>query len=190
MKNKIVVALGNDKLEHKENIAYPQIHVIDLTRRTHGTQSVEIYDKKPNDIDTLLIENPSLLDISATFFKPQCFQDKHGKELNNCEGIFYLTNSTDETWVLFLEIKDCKVNNISRYFEDAKKQIITVVKVFRDKNIIAQDKKVYANISFPRRTKTDFYNQLIKNPKEFLDRHKIILRGTNRLTIRNCKTIS
>ena len=119
----------------------------------------------------------------------KCFRDEHGKEPENCEGVFYLTNSTNETWVLFLEIKDCKVMNISRYFEDAKKQIINVVKIFRNKNIINQDKKVYANISFPQRNKTDYYHQLIKNPKDFRDKHKIILRGTNKLVIKNDTTI-
>ena len=185
MKNKIIAALGNDKLEHKENITYPQIHVIDLTQRTNSVQSVEIYPAKPPDIDTLLIENPNSLDISATFFKPQCFKDEHGKEPENCEGVFYLTNSTDKTWVLFFEIKDSKAKNISDYFEKAKKQIIKVVEIFRDKQIISHDKKVFANISFPRRNKTDFYNQLIKDPKYFIDEYKIILYGTNKLTIKS-----
>ena len=59
----------------------------------------------------------------------------------------------------------------------------------RDKNIIARNKRVYANISFPRRNKTDYFNQLIKNPKDFRDKHKIILRGTNKLKIKNSTTI-
>ena len=189
MKNKIIDALGNDKLEHKENITYPQIHIIDLTQRTNGKQSVEIYTTKPQDIKTLLIENPNSLDISSTFFKPQCFKDEHGKEPENCEGVFYLTNSTDKTWVLFLEIKDSKAKNISNYFEKAKKQIIKVVEIFRDKNIISHNKKVYANISFPRRDKTDYYNQLIKHPKYFVDKYKIILYGTNKLTMKDNTTI-
>ena len=188
MKSKIIAALGNDKLEHRDNITSPQIHVIDLTQRTNGEQGIEIYFAKPQGIDTLLIENPNL-NISATFFKPQCFRDEHGKEPNNCEGVFYLTNSTNETWLLFFEIKDCKAMNISRYFEDAKKQIIKVVEIFRSRNIISQNKKVYANISFPRRNKTDYYHQLIKNPKDFRDKYKIILRGTNRLKIENSTKI-
>jgi len=31
MKNRIIAALGNDKIEHKVNITYPQIFVVDLT---------------------------------------------------------------------------------------------------------------------------------------------------------------
>jgi hypothetical protein len=188
MRNRIIAALDNDKLDHKDNIAYPYIYVIDSTQRTNSVKGVEIFSEKPQDIDALLIENPNL-NISATFFKPQCFRDDQGKEPENCEGVFYLTDSTDETWVLFLEIKDCKALNISRYFETAKKQIIKVVEIFREKNIITQNKKVYANISFPRRNKTDYYHQLIKDPKDFRDKHKIILRGANNLKIKNSTKI-
>lgn len=190
MKSKIVEVLGKDKVEHKENLTYPQIHVVDLTQRTNGKQSLEIYDSKPENIDTLLIENPNL-NITATFFKPQCFLNEEEKESDNCEGVLYLTDSNDETWILFLEIKDCEAKNISYYFEKAKSQLTTIVQIFRVKNIIPQNKKVYANISFPRRNKTDFYNQLIKagESKQFMDNHKIFIRATNKLKIKNETTI-
>ncbi|MDR0306419.1 MAG: hypothetical protein LBI42_06235 [Chitinispirillales bacterium] len=187
MKNKIIHALGEDKLEHEENIIYSQIHVIDLRRRTKNRQGIKICDEKPEGTDTLLIENPNMLNISATVFKPQCFIDKDGKELPNCEGVFYLTNSTDKTWVLFFEIKDSKASRCSNYIKKTKEQIITVVKIFRDKNIITQNKIVYANISFPRRTKTDYSMKLNfkENPKQFIDKYKIHFLGTNTLLIKS-----
>jgi len=191
MKNRLIAAFGNDLLEHKENINYPQIHVIDLSRITNSGQGIEVRDTKPEDIATLLIKNPNL-NISATFFKPQCFKDDAtGKEPDNCEGVFYLSGSTDKTWILFLEIKDCDSTNVSVYFKKAKKQIVRTVQLFRDKNIIAPDKRVYANISFPRREKVDYFNHLIKHPekKEFLDKYKIFMRGTNQLVIKNNTTI-
>ena len=190
MKNRIVAALGNEKLAHRENITCPHIHVIDLTRRTNNMQGLDIYDAQPDGIDTLLIENPNL-NISATFFKPQCFRDEHGYEPDNCEGVFYLSASTYETWVLFLEMKDCDATNISKYFKKSKEQIIKIVQIFRNKKIIAENKRVYANISFPRRNKTDFFNQLIKygESKNFLDNHNIFVRGTNKLKIKNSTTI-
>ncbi|MDR0829393.1 MAG: hypothetical protein LBN95_04675 [Prevotellaceae bacterium] len=189
MRNKIANVFGKDKLEHKTSINFPNIHVIDLTERTKGLQNMEIYAQKPKGIDTLLIENPNL-DISATFFKPQCFINERGKEPDNCEGVFYLTSSNSATWLLFIEIKDCKAKNISEYFTKTKEQVIQVVQIFRNRNIISQNKKVFANISFPRRNKTDFYNQLIKGEaKSFRDKHKIIIRGTNHLKIKNETTI-
>jgi len=185
MKNKIISAFGNEKLEHKENINYAQIHVADLRRRTDNVHGLEVYATQPENIDTLLIENPNLLDISAAFFKPQCFQDEHGKDISSCEGVFYLADSTDKTWVLFLELKDSKPRNISRHLETAINQIKQTVEAFRTEKIIAQNKLVYANISFPRRNKTGFYNKLlgIEAPKELIDHHKIILHATNKLKI-------
>jgi hypothetical protein len=192
MKSRIVAAFGEEKLEHRENITYPQIHIADHTRRTGGEHAIEIYDALPKGIDTLVVENPGL-DISATFFKPQCFRDEHGKEPDNCEGVFYLTFPTDKTWILFFEIKDCKPTNISHYFIKTKEQVKTVVQIFRDREIIASknDKRVYANISFPRRNKVDFFSQLIKpgEAKEWLDRYGIFIRGTNCLTVKNDTTI-
>jgi hypothetical protein len=186
MKDKMTNAFGADKLKNWENIDFPQIHIIDFTERTNGAQNLEIFDKKPNDIDTLRIENPNL-NVSAVFFKPQCFLNERDKEPDNCEGVFYLSNSKAENWILFIEIKDCKSKNISKYFSKTKEQIISVVQIFRDKSIINQHKKVYANISFPRRNKKDYFSQLIQagEKKDFLDKHKIYIRGTNHLKIKN-----
>jgi hypothetical protein len=191
MKDRIIAALGDDKLVHIENINYPQIHVIDMTRKTDSKQGIKICEIQPEGIASLLIENPNL-DITATLFMPQCFLDKRGYELENCEGVFYLTNSTDDTWVLFLEIKDCESGNISEYFKKSKEQIKSTVQIFRDRKIIDENKRVFANISFPRRSKIDYFNHLIKHEekKGFLDRYKIFIRGTNKLTIINSKTIS
>ena len=101
LKDKIIAVFGKEKIVNKENITSPQIHVMDLTQRSKGVQSIEIYEAKHPNIDSLLIENPNL-NISATFFMPQCFRDVHEKEPENCEGVFCLTHSTDKTWVLFI----------------------------------------------------------------------------------------
>ncbi|MDR0798853.1 MAG: hypothetical protein LBN18_03730 [Dysgonamonadaceae bacterium] len=190
MKNEIVQVFGDDKLEHEIGLDFPNIHLVDLTERTKGVQNIQIYTEKPDNIDTLVIENPNL-NISATFFKPQCFINERRKEPDNCEGVFYVTNYTEKNWVLFIEIKDCKSKNISKYFDKAKEQIISAVKIFREKSIISPNKKVYANISFPRRNKKDFYSQLIQGgeKKGFLDKHKIFIRATNQLKIKNETTI-
>lgn len=189
MRSKISRSFNEVNLEHKI-ITSSQIHIIDLTERTKSKKGLECFDTKPDEIDTLLIENPGL-DITSTFFKSQCFLDERGKEPDNCEGVLYLSNSTERNWILFIEIKDCKSKNISKYFPKAKEQLISVVQIFRDKSIINHNKKVYANISFPRRNKKDFFSQLIQGgeKKEFIDRYKIFIRGTNHLKIKNDITI-
>lgn len=187
MKDKIIDILGAGKLEHWDNITFREIHLADLTERTKGKERLKIYETKQIGIDTLLINNPDL-DITATFFLPQCFVDEMGNESENCEGVLYLSDSNERTWILFIEIKDCKTKNVSEYFTKTKDQIKSVVKNFRNKDIIDSNKLVYANISFPRRNKTDFYNQLIKADEaksEFRDKHKILIRATNHLKIKN-----
>ena len=42
MKTKLIAALGDDKLEHKENIVYPHIYVVDYTQKTNSARSIEI----------------------------------------------------------------------------------------------------------------------------------------------------
>ncbi|MDR0547766.1 MAG: hypothetical protein LBG77_09365 [Dysgonamonadaceae bacterium] len=112
MRDKITATFGADKLEHRLNINFSQIYVIDLTERTKSAKNLEIYNNKPDGIDTLLIENPNL-NINATFFQPQCFLDE--------------------------------------------------------------------------RNKKEYYSQLIQGgeKKEFLDKHKIFIRATNHLKIKN-----
>jgi hypothetical protein len=58
--------------------------------------------------------------------------------------------------------------------------------------IIANNKLVYANISFPRKNKADFYNHLIKpwESKEFRDKYRISIKGTNTLRIKNNQAIA
>ncbi|MDR2232119.1 MAG: hypothetical protein LBE56_03230 [Tannerella sp.] len=187
MKNRIIKILDGRYLIQKENLFYPHIYVADLSNITKNQQGINIFDTQPFEVEALHIENPNL-DISATFFLPQCFLDENGKEIESCEGVFYLTDSTDKTWVLFIELKDCKVKNISRHSQKAIEQIKSTVQFFRDKKIIRKNKIVYANIAFPRR-KSDYYSQVIKQPKAYVDEFKIILKGTNYLKIKNSRTI-
>jgi len=46
-------------------------------------------------------------------------------------------------------------------------------------------------VSFPRKEKTNFHNHLIKAPeqKKFRDDYKIVIKGTNEITIKNEKSV-
>jgi hypothetical protein len=131
------------------------------------------------------------LHITASIFKPQCFIGSDGKELKQCECVLYPTKYTKDSWVMFVEIKDCKPKNISKFHQNIKEKVRVNVQVFRDKGIIAQDKVVYAVASFPRRNKTAFHNHFITPPevKDFRDNHKTIIMGTNKISIVNDKKI-
>jgi hypothetical protein len=93
--------------------------------------------------------------------------------------------------VLFIEIKDCKPKNASGYHKESKEKILENVELFREKGVLKDDKIVYAVVSFPRKAKTNFHNHLIKTTewKQIRDRHKIMIKGTNEITIKNRKSI-
>jgi hypothetical protein len=57
--------------------------------------------------------------------------------------------------------------------------------------LITQNKIVYAVASFPRKGKTAFHHQFITPPiaQDFRVNHKIIIMGTNEITIKNEKSL-
>ena len=104
----------------------------------------------------------------------------------------YLTSNTPESWVVFVEIKDCKPKNISNYHKEIKQKFLVNIALFRDKGIIPQNKVVYAIASFPRRGKTNFHNHFIKATewKQFREKHKVMIKGTNVITVENTTRVS
>jgi hypothetical protein len=185
----MVDEFGEDKLGHFIT-EEEEFYVVDYTEKTNSVRSVEVLETLPTDIDPLIVRNPTSLNITTSIFKPQCFMDGE-KELKQCEGVMYLTSNTHASWVVFIEIKDCKPSRASKYHKEIKEKIITNVTLFREKGIIPQSKVVYAIASFPRKDKTNFHNQLIKAPerKEFRDKYKVMIIGANKITVKNSVSI-
>lgn len=185
MKNRMVSEFGEDKLGHVTT-QKTKFYIVDYTEKTNSVRAVEVLETLPTDIDPLTVLNPTSLDITTTIFKPQCFMD--GKEeLKQCEGVMYLTSNTSESWVVFVEIKDCKPKDVSDYHNEIKEKFIVNIALFRDKEIIPQNKVVYAIASFPRKEKTNFHNHFIKATewKQFRQKHKVMIKGTNVITVKN-----
>lgn len=176
---------GEFKIEHVTTQKM-EFYVVDYTEKTDSVRSVEVMETLPTDIDPLIIHNPIPLNITTSIFKPQCFMDGK-KELMQCEGVMYLTTNTTESWVVFIEIKDCKPRNASVYHQEIKEKFIVNIDLFRDRKIIPQDKVVYAIASFPRKEKTNFHHHFIKATewKQFREKHKIMIKGTNEITVKN-----
>ena len=189
MKNRMLAEFGEDKLGHLTT-QKTEFYVVDYTEKTDSERSVEVLDTLPTDIDPLIVHNSAPLDITTTIFKPQCFMDGK-KGLKQCEGVMYLTTNTPESWVVFIEIKDCKPRNASEYHREIKEKFIVNIGLFRDKGIIPQDKVVYAIASFPRKEKTNFHNHFIKATewKQFRQKHKVMIKGTNEITVKNSVSI-
>lgn len=189
MKNRMIAEFGEDKLVHVTT-QQAKFYVVDYTEKTNSVRSVEVLETFPTDIDPLNILNPIPIDITATIFKPQCFMDGK-KELKQCEGVMYLTSNTSESWIVFIEIKDCQPKNVSNYHKEMKEKFIVNIALFRDRKIITQNKVVYAIASFPRKEKTNFHNHFIKATewKQFREKHKVMIKGTNAITIKNNNSI-
>ncbi|MCC9018683.1 hypothetical protein [Flavobacterium lipolyticum] len=190
MKSKIDQIFNPEKFIYTSNDSQ-EIFVADYTERTASVRSVEVHQIKPKDIDSLIINNPTKVNVFTSIFLPQCFIDENGKEPKQCECVMNPTNLHTFSWILFIEIKDCKPSNASNYHKECKEKILENVQLFRDKNIISENKIVYAVVSFPRKAKTNFHNHLIKAPeqKQMRDMHKIIIKGTNEITIKNDRII-
>jgi hypothetical protein len=191
MKNDIIAKFGEDKIAHQDIYSH-EFHIVDYTERTKSRRAVEVHYAKPDDIDSLKVINPIKLHITASIFKPQCFIGDDGKDIKQCECVLYPTIYTKKTWILFVEIKDCKPKNASTYHQDVKDKFIDNVQFFRTNGIIEQNKVVYAVASFPRKGKTNFYHQFIKDSEAqfFRRHHKIKILGTNEITIKNEKSLS
>ena len=75
-------------------------------------------------------------------------------------------NDNDEkSWVLFIEIKDCKGSRIYKYKQDVKDKLILNVEEFRRKGILLYN-RVYGVASFPRK-KTAFNEMIVSDPTEY-----------------------
>ncbi|MDR1729921.1 MAG: hypothetical protein LBR52_04595 [Prevotellaceae bacterium] len=191
MKNKIESTFDAKSFKYV-SFADKQLYVADYTERTNSVRSVEVLNVKPTDVDALIIQNPAKINISTAIFTSHCFIDKNGEEPPQCECIMYPTVLSAKSFLLFIEIKDCKPKNAANYHSEAKEKIISNVQLFRDKEIIDNDKIVYAVVSFPRKAKTNFHNHLIKASewKRFRDDYRIMIKGTNEITVKNEKSIS
>lgn len=173
--------------------SWPEIYVADYTDKTGSTRTIEYHETKPADINSLKLINDGALHITAATLNEQSMTDPEtGKELMHCECVLFPKQNDEGTWVLFVEIKDCKQKNMSEYFKKAKEQIIATVADFRDKEVISSGKKAHAVISFPNKTKTNYYSQFITqgDRTSFLHQYKIIIMATNTITIKNNRSLS
>ena len=173
--------------------SWPEIHVADYSDKTDFARTIEYHETKPADINSLTLINDGVLHITAATLNEQSMTDPEtGKEMSHCECVLFPQQNDERTWVLFVEIKDCKQKNMSEYFKKAKEQIIATVADFRDKEVISSGKKAHAVISFPNKTKTNYYSQFITqgDRTSFLHQYKIIIMATNTITIKNNRSLS
>jgi len=135
----------------------PEIYVADMTNRSKNVRGIEITDhQQPSPdgkgmMDCLAFHNPNILSVDCCIFNDHDFKNpRTGKDDKHCEGCMYPTLHDPASWMVFVEIKDCKVRNMTEYKRETKRQIFNAVRTFRRRGIILNE-RIYGIISFPRR---------------------------------------
>lgn len=195
MKNKIVEAYPQVVIGGSDAV---ELYVADFTDRTNSVRGIEIKDSMPlqpnsdKDMDCFVMQNPHGMSILYNIFDDHQFKTEDGLDIQHCECCFFPEQTIFGSWVTFLEIKDCKRSNVARYKEKAKEQIVSSVKLFRDKGILALGQKVYGVISYPRKGKLTFNQTIFEDPSEYKSlykKHKIHFYATNEVLVESEKSV-
>jgi len=193
MKNRILAIYPDSEFGTTNS---QQIFVADFTERSQNMRGVEIHEVQPSspkdetDMDCCVIINESELQIDYNVFHDNQFKNEENKDMIHGECCMFPNNNDEKSWILFIEIKDCKPSRIFRYKQDVKDKLILNVKEFRDKGIII-DNKVYGVASFPRK-KTAFNDMIVSDYSEykiFVKEYGIHFIPTNKVFIENVSTL-
>lgn len=193
-------------MKSKIQTVYPQsifqstsaetIYVADFTERTNSARKVEIHIAEPcvpdssEAMDCLKVNNRDKVELEFCLFDDHQFKDEQGKDISHCECCFFPTESASALG--FVEIKDCKLKNITVHRNKSKEQILSTVQLFRSSGIIDKQ-KVYGIISFPRRKKmlfNDFPYKDIYETTRWVKDYGIHLIASNEIYIKDNRTIS
>lgn len=188
MKNRILTAYS-DSVFGTTNA--PKIYVADFTKRTQNARGVEIHElqpKNPNDVttdmDCCIVINGNALQIDYNVFKDNQFKNDDDDDMKHGECCLFPSTNNEKTWILFIEIKDCKGSRIFKYKQDVKDKLILNVGEFRKHGIIL-DNNVYGVVAFPRK-KTAFNEMIISDYteyKKFYKEYGIHFAAVNEISI-------
>jgi len=194
MKTRIKAALPSHNLTTH---SHSNLFIADYTDIKNGL-GVVLFENEPTDYKCVHISNPKPVTICFDGFEYNALPIETGHYSKQCECILFPDRCNDEIdWVLFVETKyanDFKAafNEIFDYPNGMVTQIIETVKYFRDKKIIAPNKRVHAIVSFPNLV-NEFNSTIFKgdlSETDILIQHRIIIRGTNTAKIISEKRIS
>lgn len=173
------------------------LYLADFSERTQKVRGVEVHSTVPScpnnpdkNMDCVRIDNPTCIGVEFNIFDDNQFKDAHGNDLRHCECCVFPSENHDKSWVVMLEIKDCKPRNISNYKDDVIEQIISTTNIFRQKNIITTH-KVYGIVAIPR-CKVSFNNTIFGMPPDYMSlkkQHKILFAAGNVIQITDNSTM-
>lgn len=197
MLNKLIEALP-DHEDKIQTTASDAIYIVDYTNQDR-TKGVELFEEKPDDIESVYLANSNEIPIYFDPFGESALPiESESGQSSMCEGVMWAKPIEDrDYWILFIEMKYS--NNWANAFREENdyprstvKQILSTVSYFREKEIIPQHKRVHAMISFPKLVQefnSFFFDMLEETPLQILIEHKVKLRATNTAEIRSEKRI-
>ena len=190
MKNRILEAYSDSEFGTTQS---KSIYVADFSRRTQKVRGVEIHEVQPKDpvdetvdMDCCVIANETELKIDYNVFRDNQFKNEEDEDMKHGECCLFPKDNDEKSWVLFIEIKDCKGSRIFKYKQDVKDKLILNVEEFRRKGILLNN-RVYGVASFPRK-KTAFNEMIVSDPTEyktFYKEHGIHFVPTNELNVKS-----
>jgi hypothetical protein len=171
------------------------IHIADYTEQTKTLPLkrgvVFCSPNAPVDIDCFRVANLPNLPIGGIEFNNLSFVHRNGRPKSQCEAVFFPQSSTDQSWILFCELKYSSkpLNNVNNLRKAIKQLVKTRYYYFQDgifepTNVsyliasLPQQSEPFANFSVPqafllnlKRTRNIILR--MKNSVEIVD-HKII----------------
>ena len=173
----------------------PQIYIVDYKNSSGG--DVVLLEDEPADIKYVYLENKKSIGVYFDGFKDNALPITKGEHSKQCECVLFPQACNDKDWILFIETK--YTNDLHSAFDenhdypnDMVNQIIQTVQYFREKKIIAQNRRVNAIVSFPNLIEA-FNSTFFKaelSIEDILIQHKILVRATNSAIIKSEKRIS
>lgn len=173
-------------------------------------RGVVIDDNLDPEWASVVLENaiPDSLAIDADCFPENALPNEEaGSHASQCECVIFPADGNEEDWLLFIETKYTDSENVAQkedvnYPKKMFSQIKSTVNYFRQKGIIASDKRVHAIMSYPKLLEPfDSWNIPLEDvdegtgdvlqltTEEIMQRYKIHIRPTNHAQIKSAKRI-
>lgn len=170
------------------------IYIVDFKNINGG--DVELLEIEPKDVKYVHLKNLQPISIVFDGFKDNALPLTIGVNNKQCECVIFPESCEEKDWILFIETK--YVDSLENAFRENNDypncmviQIIETVKYFREKNIIENNRRVNAIVSFP--TLIEEFNSTfftgIQSVDDILSEHNILIRATNSAIIKSEKRI-
>ena len=175
------------------------LYVRDMKPVNGGTATIDVIGGSMAVVDLL---NPLQLTVDFDAFPDNGLPISVGYYEKQCECVLFPEGTDQDEWVLFVETKYVKnlknaQNKKYGYPQQMVTQIKKTVKFFRDKQILSQDKRVYAIVSYPTLEEgfeswffpVKYEDGTIESVEDILLKYKIHIRATNSATIKSVKCL-